>query len=333
MKIVVRVPNWIGDSIMCLPSLNSIMKNFPDSQIWIAARNWVKEIFYNLDFSNGVITLLKENSFNHFYRNINELKKEKFDLGILFTNSFASALLFYLARISQRWGYAKEGRSIFLSKAVAPKNNLMKHQIYYYLDLLKDLGLKVEKPEIHLKISTEENVWAEKVLKQLNIKEKSFIIGINPGAYYGPSKRWSAEKFADLVYKYRSELNSNVFLFGSKNEISLSEEILSYSKIPLFNFTGKTNLRQLMALISKCDLFITNDSGPMHIANALRIPVIAIFGPTEPSHTGPFFPPNIVIYKRVPCAPCNYRICPSDHKCMRDIQVDEVFEKSLELLR
>ncbi len=328
MKIVVRVPNWIGDSVMCLPAIYSVSKNFPDAQIWVAARNWVKDIFSHIDFITGTVPLLKETSFHNTYKNICEIKKRKFDLGLLFTNSFSSALLFYLARISKRWGYAREGRSFLLSKAISLRDKSLQHQIYYYLDLLKAVGLQVEKPNVFLSLTSEEREWAEETLRQLNIPANSLIIGLNPGSFYGSAKRWPEEYFASLANKFITELNAKLLLFGSKNEVPIAKKLLSLTNRPIFNFVGKTSLRQLIALISKCSLFVTNDSGPMHIANALRIPVVAIFGPTNPERTGPFHHPYRIIQKKVTCFPCKYRDCPLDHKCMRIISVNEVFEIS-----
>ncbi len=332
MKIVIRTPNWMGDSIMSLPSIYSIKKNFPNAQIWVAAREWLKDIFLNSDYITGVIPLLKENSYSNFYKNIHKLKIENFDIGILFTNSFSSALLFFLANIPQRWGYAKEGRGVFLTKAIKLKNKFQKHQIFYYLNLLDKLGLKIENPILHLKVNKEEIEWVNKTLKQLKISSKSLIIGINPGSFYGSAKRWPTENFAKLATKFVTELKAEVFIFGSKKEESIGNRIYSLANKKIYNFIGKTNLRELIALISKCNLFITNDSGPMHIANALRIPVIAIFGPTNPEYTSPFHPPFKIIQKKVPCAPCKHRDCPSEHKCMKDISPEEVFEFSKSLL-
>ena len=334
MKIVIRVPNWIGDGIMSLPAIQSVKKNFPEAEIWVATREWLKDIFFNHEYIDRLIPLLKENSISNFYKNIQKLKKENFDIGILFTNSFSSALLFSLSKIPQRLGYAKEGRGFLLTETVKLKNNFKEHQVYYYLNLLENLGFTIQEPSLHLKIRKEELEWVNELLRQLKISPKSLIIGMNPGSFYGSAKRWPIENFAKLGIKFANELNAKVFIFGSKKEKFLRNKLsdLTGNNRNIYNFIGKTTLRELIALISKCQLFISNDSGPMHIANALRIPIIAIFGPTNPEQTRPFHPPFRIIQKKVSCAPCKYRNCPLNHKCMRDINPEEVFEISKDLL-
>ncbi|MFQ6083892.1 MAG: lipopolysaccharide heptosyltransferase II [Candidatus Aminicenantia bacterium] len=334
MKIIVRSPNWVGDAIMCLPALQSIKENFPRAEIWIAAQNWVKEIFYNLDYITGIVPLPNITSFRIMLNSAKKIRRMQFDVGFLLPNSFASAFLFYLARIPQRWGYARDGRQFLLSRAVSiKKSDKVKHQVVYYLDLIKSLGLKVIEPKIFLKLTSTEKGWAENKLKSLNISSQGPIIGIHPGSFYGPAKRWITEKYASLASEFQRKLGATVIIFGTKEEISLAEEISSKMSFSPYIFTGQTSLRQLIALIDKCDLFLTNDSGPMHIANALGIPVAAIFGPTNPHKTAPFHPPSVVIYKAPPCGPCQYRECPTDHQCMKAIQVEEVFEACKKLIQ
>ncbi|MCP2520928.1 lipopolysaccharide heptosyltransferase II [SCandidatus Aminicenantes bacterium Aminicenantia_JdfR_composite] len=333
MKIVIRVPNWIGDSVMSLPAIQSIKKNFPDSEIWVATREWLKDLFSNNEDLSGIIPLSKDNSISNFYNNIQKLKKEKFNIGILFTNSFSSAFLFFLSKIPERWGYANEGRGIFLTRSIKLKE-FKKHQVYYYLNLIENLGLKIQNISFSLKVGKEELNWVEELLKKLKISSNSLIVGMNPGSFYGSAKNWPVEHFVRLSIKFIEELDAEVFIFGSKKENLLNNRISEIEREngKIHNFIGKTTLKELIALISKCNLFISNDSGPMHIANALRIPVIAVFGPTDPERTSPFYPPFKIIQKKVPCAPCKYRDCPVDHKCMKSIKPEEVFEISKELL-
>lgn len=333
MKIVVRAPNWIGDSVLSLPCLESLSKNFPTAQIWISAKEWVKDLFISCDFIEGVIPLPDQNDFIGLRNSAKKIKGFHFDIGLLLPNSFSSALVFYLAKIPQRWGYQSDGRGLLLTKGVALKNqdNFI-HQVHYYLDLIKGLGFQTNPPEINLPISEEEKKKAKECLQALNVDFKKPLIVFNPGAAYGPSKRWPAQKYAELALLFQERKEAIVLIIGSSDEVDVAEFISSLlTKKPL-NLAGKTNLRLLAGLISYASLYVSNDSGTMHIANALKIPVVALFGPTVPRQTGPFQQPATVIKKEVPCGPCNYRECPFDHRCMTKIYPEEVYEAGQKFL-
>ena len=327
MKIIIRAPNWIGDSILAVPAAYSLSRNFPDAQIWVAAKEWVKDLFTSYDFIKGIIPLPDVDGFKNLKDSIQKIKRFHFDIGVLLTNSFASALLFYLGKIPERWGYSTDGRRMLLTRGVAlKKGEDCSHQLNYYLDLISGLGLKTSPPKISLPITQEEKEKAKEMLLTLNVNLNKTLIILNPGASYGPSKRWHAENYAELANLLQDRKKAEILITGSKDEAALVESIASFMTKKPLNLTGKTDLRLLAGLISHADLFITNDSGPMHIANALKIPVIAIFGPTDPCFTGPFQQPAAVIKKDVPCWPCSYRECPFDHRCMISIDPQEVFE-------
>jgi heptosyltransferase-2 len=327
MKIIIRAPNWIGDSILAVPAAHSLSSNFPDAQIWVAAKAWVKDLFTSYDFIKGIIPLPDEDGFKNLKDSIQKIKKLHFDIGVLLTNSFASALLFYLGKIPERWGYSTDGRRVLLTKGVARKKGEdCSHQLNYYLDLISGLGLKTSPPKIFLPITQEQKEKAKDMLLSLNVDLKNPLIILNPGASYGSSKRWQAENYAELATLLQDRKKAEILITGSTNEAGLVESIASFMTKKPRNLTGKTDLSLLAGLISHAGLFITNDSGPMHIANALKIPIIAIFGPTDPCFTGPFQQPAAVIKKDVPCWPCSYRECPFDHRCMIGIDPEEVFE-------
>ncbi len=327
MKIIIRAPNWIGDSILAVPSAYSLSRNFPDAQIWVAAKEWVKDLFTSYDFIKGIIPLPNADGFKNLKDSIQKIKSQHFDIGVLLTNSFASALIFYLGKIPERWGYSTDGRRVLLTRGVAlKKGEDCPHQLNYYLDLISGLGLKTSPPKISLPITKEQKEKAKEMLLSLNVDLKKPLIILNPGASYGPSKRWHNEYYAELATLLQDRKKAEILVTASKDEAALVESIASFMAKKPLNLTGKTNLRLLAGLISYADLFITNDTGPMHIANALKVPVMAIFGPTDPSLTGPFQQPAAVIKKDVPCWPCSYRECPFDHRCMMSIVPEEVFE-------
>lgn len=333
MKIVARVPNWIGDAVMCIPTIKSLKKNFPNDKIFVGADKWVEGIFEGLPYIEGILEFNGGRSLKNIIFNAKYLKKYDFDLGLLFTNSFRTSLEFFIAGIPERWGYKSDGRRLLLTRWVKKNESLFsKHHVYYYLDLLSKLNFDVEEPELELYVSEGDFKKTEEIFKLKGVEENTLKIGINPGAYYGKAKRWITENYGILGNLLQKKFNSTIFIFGSKEEVPLSEEIAkSLEKKPVI-LAGETSLRELISMISRMDLFITNDSGPMHIANAFRIPIVAIFGPTNPASTAPFHQPYKVIRKDVPCFPCKYRECPVDHLCMKEINVWEVFQAAEELL-
>jgi len=333
MKIIVRAPNWIGDSVLAFPCLESLQHNFPQAEIWMAAKEWVKDVFIGHDLVKGIIQLPEKVDVSTLRMTAKQLQQGSFDIGLLLTNSFSSALLFYLARLPQRWGYQTDGRRFFLTKGVAVQNqNQPFHQVYYYLNLLSGLGLQTLPPKIRLHLLSEEKQRAKDMLSQLNVDFNRPLIIFHPGAAYGSSKMWPAVRYAQLARLFQQRKKAVVLLTGSSSESQVAESICSLLSPRPLNLTGRTNLRLLAGLISQADLFVSNDSGPMHIANALQVPVVAIFGPTIPRQTGPFQPPSVIIKKEASCWPCQYRECPFDHRCLTSVEAEEVYQAGAKFL-
>jgi heptosyltransferase-2 len=326
MKIVIRVPNWIGDSVLALSAIESLGQNLPEAQIWIATNEWVKDLFLSHDLIKGIIPLSGANSIKSLKDSAKKIRGFHFDTGILFTNSFISAFLFYLAKIPQRWGYSRDGRGFLLTKRVSPRTvENSTHQVDYYLGLISGLGYKTLPPQITFPLTQREQKEAREKLLSCDVNLQHPVIILNPGASYGPAKRWPAEKFAALGNLLQERNKATVLITGAGNERELAEFVSSLMAKKPINLSGQTSLRMLAGLISQSNLFITNDTGPMHMANALKIPVIAVFGPTNPSVTGPYQQPSAVVKKDVPCWPCAYRECPFDHRCMMNISPEEVY--------
>jgi heptosyltransferase-2 len=318
MKIVVRAPNWIGDAILSMPALVSLSKNFPDAELWVTASEWTKGIFAPLDWVSGTISLSNNNNYKNIRLDAQKLKKHDFDIGILFTNSFGSALLFSMAKIPQRWGYGRDGRSLLLTKRVrfSPMED-SRHHIQYYLSLISKLGLETERPQLDFPLTDDAVSQAKALFHSLSVDRNKPIFFLSPGASYGPAKRWPASFFSRLATLLQSRYDAEILIIGSKT----------------IDLTGQTTLPQLAGSISQAALFITNDSGPMHLANALKVPVVAIFGPTDPRITGPFQKPSKVIKSQVPCWPCSYRECPFEHQCMTQISPEMVLEECQDFLK
>ncbi len=327
MKIVVRVPNWIGDAILSLPAIECLRSNFPEAEIWLAAQAWVKDLFPKNGGLSGVITIPALNNIRDLRACGRTLNGYGFEIGVLLTNSFSSALLFRLARIPRRWGYARDARRLLLTESVPGRDSeAALHQLNYYLNLLARLGLKTSPPDINLHLTSEELAAAKKILGEAGVDPGRPLVIFSPGASYGPAKRWPPASFAALGTLFQKKADAQVVLVGSADETGLVESVAAGMEKRPVSFAGKTTLRELAALVASAGLFISNDSGPMHIANAVRVPLVALFGPTDPARTGPFHEPALVLRKEVPCWPCLYRKCPFDHRCLAQITPQEVYE-------
>lgn len=362
-KILIRGVNWIGDAVITIPAVQSVCKAFPDAHITILVKPWVADIFRGIPGIDEII--LYDERFRGLsgkLRLANKLRKKKFDTAILFQNAFDAALISRLAGIPERIGYKRDGRGLLLTSAIpVTESNLRQHQVYYYLDLLKSVDIKPSETRPYLPLTDDERKQARETLSSYFSDTGIPLIGINPGATFGSAKRWPPENFSALIIKIITELNGRAVLFGGPGEVEIANEIVSSVRLQMRTnderrttndeeqtrgalqqsaddrrvlvMSGKTNLRELAALISECDVFVTNDSGPMHMASALLVPVIAIFGSTDSTATGPFGEGHKVITKHLSCAPCMQRECPEKHlKCMTDITADEVFDTVKESL-
>ncbi|MFQ5456462.1 MAG: lipopolysaccharide heptosyltransferase II [Nitrospirota bacterium] len=330
-KILIRGTNWIGDTVMTTPALRAIKEYFPDARISILVRPLIGELLREFPYLDNILiydNLNTHRGLSGKLRLIQEIKRERFDMAILLQNAFDAAFITFFAGIPIRYGYDTDGRGIMLNHRVAIKKNILRrHQIEYYLHLLSNLGIghiRDHAPSLYL--SKEEERSAERFLLEHNLNKGDFIAGINPGATYGTAKRWFPERYAMLADKIINGFNAKVLIFGGPDEAKLAEEISeTMSALPII-LSGRMSLRESMALIKRCSLFITNDSGLMHIASSFKIPVIAIFGSTDPKTTSPYGDSNMLIKKEISCSPCLLRDCSTDHRCMDAISVDEVYK-------
>lgn len=340
MKILVRSPNWIGDCIMSIPALRVLRRYFPESVIGVVCQNHLRDIFENISEIDQIITIGKSGGLKGFFRASGHLASWDADAGILFTNSFHSALLFKASRIKTIVGYRKDFRGVLLDrKSDFPRPSY--HQVDFYLDLIHDFGreysgetVKVESqvPE-ELQVKKQEINGIDEWLNRTGIASEKRMVGISPSAAYGSSKEWLPERFTELINRLDESLSDIQFIFfGSDTEREKIELISRHCQGSIFNLAGELSLKKSIAAISRCTLFISNDSGLMHVASALQIPLIAIFGPTDPGFTAPRSGNVTLIHRPVECAPCKYRECPIDHRCMTGIQAGDVYETAMELL-
>ncbi len=333
-KILIRGTNWIGDAILTIPAVESIRATYPRAYIAVLAKPWVADI-YRL-FSSIDEVIIYENEYDNVwgvFRLARRLRKEKFDLAILLQNAIEAAIIALAAGIPKRAGYNADGRGILLTHRVQRNREIRKlHQIDYYLEMVKALGCVSVNKEMHLETKINRHD-AQSVLQKYIPESKKEIIGIAPGATYGPAKRWFPERFAAVADKIAGGFACQIVLFGGKSDGEAAQEVRRLAQTSLLNLAGKTNLKEAVYLISQCRLFISNDSGLMHIAGALNIPTIAIFGSTNPQTTSPAGDQSVVVHQEVSCSPCLKETCPTDFRCMELIAVENVWQTAQKILR
>jgi heptosyltransferase-2 len=325
MKVIVRAPNWVGDCVLAVPALRSLRRGFPQAGVWVAARAGTEELFAVSGLADGTIILPEDRGWRGLRLAAGKVREGSFDVGLLLTNSFGSALLFYFSGIPERWGYAADGRSLLLTKAVhRSQASAPRHHVHYYLDLVAGPVPETLAPELKIGLPETDREAARVRLERLGVALSRPIVTICPGASYGPAKRWPAERFAAASALIQERHGAEIVIVGSAAEAGIAEAVRKGMRRRPHILTGLTSLRELMGVIAWSTLLIANDTGPMHLANALGVPVVGIFGPTDPAVTGPFAPPARVVKKDVPCWPCYYRSCPLDHRCMMLIAPAEV---------
>ncbi len=341
-KILIRGVNWVGDTVLTLPSIKSIRRAFPGARISLLVKPLVADIFKeNPDIDEIIVYADGFRGLAGRLRLAKMLRRKRFDLAILLQNAFDAALIAWLSGIPERIGYSRDARGFLLTRAIPlPGDILKQHQVYYYLNLLKSAGIETSDEEPYISITADERKRAGELLASQFPGAGLPLVGISPGATYGSAKRWLPERFAELISGIINELNGRVIIFGGRREVEIANEIIALvrDRNPqhadrLLLMSGKTGLREAAALIAACDAFVSNDSGLMHAASALLVPVIAIFGSTDKTATGPFGPGHKIIIKELPCAPCMKRECPEGHlKCMTGITSGEVLAAVRETL-
>ena len=326
-RILVRSTNWIGDSIMSLPAIEQLRESFPEAHISVLLRPWVKPIFEAHPAVNEII-LYDKRGIGGILRVVKEIRNRNFQMAILFQNAFEAAFISFLAGIKIRVGINKDLRGFLLTHPV--RRNKNQHHTRNYLDIISAIGIKAEERDPVLYLKQEYLFKAEKVITEYGVKG-DFLVGFSPGAMYGSAKRWPKEYFAEIADRCIEEWNAKVILFGSRKESDICKQISRAVKNNIIDLSGKTDLGTSMGIIKRCNLFLSNDSGLMHVASSLSVPTIGIFGSTDPNLTGPKGPFTKVIWSRIPCSPCFKRECPYSLKCLYSITPDQVWEKMEEI--
>ncbi len=329
-KILVRGTNWIGDAVMTTPALMSLRAECPEAEIVLLVNPLVAPLFEHHPAIDRVIIYSRtgeHKGMRGFFRMVRELQRENFDVALLLQNAFEAAFLTFAARIPCRAGYPTDARRLLLSDVVElTQADKTLHHTEYYLTLLRRLGFKAQDTGLCLQVTSAEKDWARTILKSDN------AIAINPGAAYGSAKRWFPERFAAVADTLAQRYGATIFLTGGPGERAIGEDIATFMQCDCINMVGQTDVRQMMALLAASRLLVTNDSGPMHVAAAFDIPIVAVFGSTDHTTTSPASTKVKIVRKEVECAPCLLRQCPTDHRCMQNITSSDVTAAAIELL-
>ncbi len=298
MKILVRAPNWVGDAVMAIPALEAIRRIHAAAEIAILGPPAVADLYRDQPFANTIVEYDKCGRHNGWRGReilIRDLRRERFDLAVILQNAFEAAWLAWRAGIPERARRAGWSDS---RGEIAP---------------------------IRLCVPLPARESAKAALLRAGAREGAWRCAIAPGASYGAAKCWPPERFASLADRLISECGADVILFGTPNEKEMAARICSAMQNRPISLVGQTSMRDLAALFSSCSIFIGNDSGAMHVAAAAGLPVIGIFGSTDPGGTAPVTSQFTLIREVVSCSPCFLRSCPVDHRCMTRIGVDSVF--------
>ncbi|MBI2685803.1 MAG: lipopolysaccharide heptosyltransferase II [Acidobacteria bacterium] len=340
-KILIRATNWVGDAVMCIPALTEIRHRFPEARITLLAMPWVAGLYDNTLVDDIIPYTLPRGAKDILgkWKLARQLDAMRFDCAILLANSFESAALMWAARIPTRIGYARDGRGLLLSDPITPPkpSEIPAHQRFYYLELLRRAGLIERFPESGAIRLPGIEPLARQGRKYLAARElHGDWIGVSPGAAYGTAKRWLPERFAEASATLARRTGASVALFGSRDERQLCEQVrlaIAAESVRVHNFAGQTKLDEFIAIAANCIVFLTNDSGAMHIASALGIPTVTVFGATDDVATGPTGPLARVVREPVECSPCLLRECPIDHRCMTRVDATRVVKTAIELIQ
>jgi len=328
--LAIRCPNWVGDIVMATPVIQCLKENLPETKLILCVRPYAKGILADNPNVDAIVDF-DDKSFSGLKKLRRAMEHYKPDAGLLLTNTSSSFVAFKIAGISQIYGYKRNWRKHFLSGGPIPEildGKVVPEPMQdYYLRLCEFLGLVLpNNPRSRLFMSHELQQRGDDFLKSVDIKSTDFLIGINPGASFGSSKCWPSQYFAKLCDLLQKQHGCKILLLVGPGEESIAHNIVSESSASIINTAErKLNLEELKPAIKRCDILITNDTGPRHYAAAFDIPNIVLMGPTNPVYTSRNTEKTVVLRKEMSCSPCHKKTCPlGHHACMQDIGSDLV---------
>jgi heptosyltransferase-2 len=354
-KILIVQPSWVGDAVMATPTLRAVRQLYPDAHISYLMKRYVKPVYTGMPWADQLITYrtgkTTKKSGKGLFDLAARLGSARFDLAVLLPNSFQSALICKMARIERILGYERDGRSFLLTdRLLAPKDKgkfIPSPIIKYYMGLARYLGAPERDLKMELFVTEAERREALEVFSRAGLETESYPkarrlesnakvepwILLNPGAQFGAAKCWLPESFAALSDRFVTELGAKVLISSAPRERQIVDAIVRHTKHPTYDLQkAGLSLGALKEIVRRCDLMVTNDTGPRHIAAALDVPVVTVFGPTHPEWTEIYYPRETQVAIKVFCGPCQKKLCPLDHRCMTGVSPAMVFDASVKLL-
>ena len=336
-KILIRCPNWVGDIVMATPVYDCFRENFPDAEVFACVRKYARGIIEDGPWFDGIIAC-NDKDFYGFFQTVRAIRKVKPDMAVLLPNSTRSFLTAKFGGAGSIYGYKRNLRKFFMSGGPVPvvQDGVIKPMpmVDYYLEICRHLGLQVPeglKPRLYISGHLQEK--GNRTMEAYGIAVEDNVIGLNPGASFGSSKCWPPENFAKLAEIIEEEIRCKIILFAGPGEEEIAKAIIEKSNAKIIDTSpDNIDLAHLKPLINRCELLVTNDTGPRHYAVAFDVPVVVLMGPTDPLYTSANLDRTLVIREEMDCTPCHKKICPTDHRCMRNITPERVFEGVRELL-
>lgn len=330
-KILIIRTDRIGDVLLTTPVIKALRDNLPQAYIAMMVDPSASEIIKDNPYLDEVIIYDKKGLHKGFWENfkfILNLRRKRFDLALVLHTKNRMNLICWLSGVRERVGYYNENFGFLLTKRLADtRSEGLKHEVDYCLDVLKAIGIESEEKELFIPVDSESKKWVEDILRENHVSNADRLVAIHPGASC-ISKRWFPERFAKLADNLIEKYNVKILVVSGKEGISYSQEMISKMINRVLDFSGKTPLKQLTALLSKCCLFISNDSGPCHIAVAVNVPVISIFGRNQrglsPVRWRPLGEKSIVVHKEVGCKDCLAHNCQKKFACLQAITVNDI---------
>ena len=331
-SILIRAPNWVGDVVMCTPALRSLRKRFPQARIAVLIKPSLRRVLENFPHIDEIIEWDpkgRHRGLKNYVAFVRGLRQQRFDLSIAMTSSFSSAQLLFLAGIPVRVGYSCNGRGFLLTHTKKPLRENGKivpvNKVAMDLGLCGILGCRELSTKTELGISVEARDWVEKFFSERGITAADFVVCIIPGATFGSSKCWKEDCFARVCDGLIQQYGAKIIVIPGPGELPIARSIIDHMKEkPVDLGDSIVPLDVLVALISRCGLLITNDTGPRHFGVALDKPVVVIMGSTDSRHTDCNLEKTTILQEKVDCGPCHLRVCPTDHRCMTLITPERV---------
>jgi heptosyltransferase-2 len=350
-KILIVQPSWIGDAVMATPTLRALRQHFPDAHISYLIKRHIKPIFSGMPWADQLITYrtgkTRKKAGKGLFDLAARLRAGKFELAVLLPNSFQTALVCKMANIKRILGYERDGRGFLLTDRLLPQKErgkfLPSPLVKYYLGLAGYLGSGNKDLSMQLFVIDAERRRANEIWRRCGLDPsverpaaagRPPLILLNPGAQFGAAKCWLPEYFAELSDRLVEELGATVLLSSAPKERMIVSGVLRHTKHPTIDLAANgLSLGALKEIVRRCDLMITNDTGPRHIAAALDVPVVTIFGPTHPEWTEIYYAKERQVAVKVFCGPCQKKTCPLDHRCMTLVTPGMVFSQAVALLQ